>query len=308
MREQLQSFIRFQSDERGLAPNTLESYRRDLSGYLRFLEERGIHSFDRTTSYTIAQFLKQLQLEGKAAATIARSLVSIRSFYHYLLRSRLIQEDPSLYLDSPKPEKKMPTVLTVEEVERLLHAPPAGTPSGARDRAMLEVLYATGIRVTELVSLDLDHVSTSMGFIRCVSGSKERIVPLTRIASECVAEYINEYRPKLLKPDSGEAALFINQMGFRLTRQGFWKMIKKYAKEASIQAEITPHTLRHSFAVHLLENGADLRSVQEMLGHADISTTQIYTQMIQSRIREVYERAHPRAKRERGDSPATSDR
>ncbi len=190
----------------------------------------------------------------------------------------------------------MPKVLTVQEIGRLLDAPQTGSPSGMRDKAMLEVLYATGIRVSELISLDVASVNPGLGFIRCVGTSKERIVPLGRIASDYVQAYIDSMRPKLLKPSKVEEALFISHLGSRMTRQGFWKIMKRYAQEAGIEQEITPHTLRHSFATHLLENGADLRSVQEMLGHADISSTQIYAQVTRGKMKEVYDRTHPRAK------------
>jgi integrase/recombinase XerD len=200
-------------------------------------------------------------------------------------------------METPKPEKKLPHVLTVQEVGKLLEAPAGTSPNGMRDKAMLEVLYATGIRVSELVSLNIDSVNPAMGFIRCLGkGGKERIVPLGQISSQCLTAYIETMRPKLLKSDKPDEALFINHLGTRITRQGFWKIIKRYAAESDIRKEITPHTLRHSFAAHLLENGADLRSVQEMLGHADISTTQIYTQLAKGKLKEVYDRSHPRAK------------
>ena len=219
----------------------------------------------------------------------------MRAFYGFLLRDGLIDNDPTTNLESPKIEKRLPKVLSVGEVELLLDGPDMGTVAGIRDKAMLELLYATGIRVSELVSLNQSDVNLNMGFLKCYGkGSKERIIPLGSVSLKAVSEYVMRSRVKLLRQPE-EESLFLNHHGQRLSRQGFWKIIKKYAITASIDKEITPHTLRHSFATHLLENGADLRSVQEMLGHADISTTQIYTHLTKSRLKEVYAKAHPRA-------------
>lgn len=283
-------------DERGLAPNTLDSYERDIMQYLDYLEESGVGSLAETGKTNLSGYMLRLKQKGRAAATQTRSIISIRAFYQFLVRERRIDHDPSLHLETPKLEKRVPKVLTVQEIGRLLDAPQTGSPSGMRDKAMLEVLYATGIRVSELISLDVASVNPGLGFIRCVGTSKERIVPLGRIASDYVQAYIDSMRPKLLKPSKVEEALFISHLGSRMTRQGFWKIMKRYAQEAGIEQEITPHTLRHSFATHLLENGADLRSVQEMLGHADISSTQIYAQVTRGKMKEVYDRTHPRAK------------
>lgn len=292
---QLDKFIQFLAEQRKLASNTQESYQRDIAQYLQFIEQLGVHSLELSNKVHIAQYVMKLQENGRAAATVARSLVSIRAFYQYLIRERQVTHDPTLQMEMPKQDKRLPAVLSVAQVEQLLNVPMASTPLGARDKAMLEMLYATGIRVSELVMLNVDDVNVHLGFIRCVgSGRRERMIPLGGIASRCVEEYITSYRPRLLK-DEAQDALFINQLGTRLTRQGFWKTIKKYAREASISAEITPHTLRHCFAAHLIQNGADLRSVQEMLGHADLSTTQIYSHLIKARLKEVYERTHPRA-------------
>lgn len=298
MRNELQSFIHFLSDERGLARNTLESYQRDITQYLSYLQDQGIQSLTDTKKLQISNYLMHLKKVGKAAATQSRNIVSIRAFYQYLVRERLMEQDPTMHIETPKQEKKIPNVLTIAEVESLLDAPQIESPNGMRDKAMLEVLYATGIRVSELISLDLDNVNLELGFVRCVGTAlKERIIPLGGIAAEYVSSYMKMMRPRLLKHSETEQALFINHLGTRITRQGFWKIIKKYAGETQIVKEITPHTLRHSFAAHLLENGADLRSVQEMLGHADISTTQIYTQVTRGKMKEVYDRSHPRARR-----------
>ncbi|KYZ77500.1 recombinase XerD [Anaerosporomusa subterranea] len=288
-------FINYLAVERGLAQNTLESYGRDLRQFQAYLQESKIDFMKDLNRSTILTYLNNLQTNGKAVSTISRNLAAIKSFYQYLVRERYLEKDPAAHLESPKLEKKLPKVLSVHEVEELLKQPNALLPAGLRDKAMLELLYATGIRVSELISLNISDVNLDMGYIKCYGkGSKERIVPLGSIAAKCVQDYLGKGRTKLVRTYE-EAALFINHHGNRLTRQGFWKIIKKYAQEACIVKEITPHTLRHSFATHLLENGADLRSVQEMLGHADISTTQIYTHVTRNHLKEVYDKTHPRA-------------
>ncbi|WP_018131896.1 site-specific tyrosine recombinase XerD [Effusibacillus pohliae] len=291
----IERFIHYLAVERGLSQNTLESYQRDLIAYTEFLQRSGVADVNQTRRANIIAYLADLQQKGRATSTISRNLASIRAFYSFLLRDGLIDGDPAANLESPKIEKRLPQVLTVEDVEALLDSPDLKTSTGLRDKAMLELLYASGIRVSELVSLNVDDVNLNMGFLKCYGkGAKERIIPLGSVALQMLEEYLNRARAKLLR-DRSETSLFVNHHGQRLTRQGFWKIIKKYAKAANINKEITPHTLRHSFATHLLENGADLRSVQEMLGHADISTTQIYTHITKSRLKEVYAKTHPRA-------------
>ncbi len=288
-------FINYLAVERGLAQNTLESYGRDLRQFQEYLETSNKEFLKDSNRNTILSYLTTLQSKGRAVSTISRNLAAIKSFYQYLVRERYLEKDPAANLESPKLEKKLPKILTINEVEELLKQPNNFLPTGLRDKAMLELLYATGIRVSELISLNISDINLEMGYIKCFGkGSKERLVPLGSIASKCVQDYINKGRPKLVRTYE-ESALFVNHHGNRLTRQGFWKIIKKYAQEANINKEITPHTLRHSFATHLLENGADLRSVQEMLGHADISTTQIYTHVTKNRLKEVYDKTHPRA-------------
>lgn len=288
-------FIQYLAVERGLAQNTLESYGRDLRQFQAYLHNGQLDFIKDSSRSTILAYLNNLQTKGRAVSTISRNLAAIKSFYQYLVRERYLEKDPAAHLESPKLEKKLPKILTISEVEELLKQPNTFLPTGLRDKAMLELLYATGIRVSELISLNISDINLDMGYIKCYGkGAKERIVPLGSIAAKCVQEYIGKGRPKLVRTYE-EAALFVNHHGNRLTRQGFWKIIKKYAQEATINKEITPHTLRHSFATHLLENGADLRSVQEMLGHADISTTQIYTHVTKNRLKEVYDKAHPRA-------------
>ncbi|GIP32310.1 site-specific tyrosine recombinase XerD [Paenibacillus sp. J2TS4] len=297
MKLHLQSFIHFLSVERGLSSNTLEAYERDLSQYIDYLRDTGITSLDGLAPADVQGYLLHLKKKGKASSTLSRTMVSIRSFHRFLLQERTITKDPSAHMESPRQEKKLPKILTFEEVERLLETPQSSTAAGLRDKAMLELLYATGIRVSELISLEVGNVNLGMGFVRCIGkGSKERIIPVGRTATEWLNEYLSTGRPQLLKPAQADSTLFLNRRGTGMTRQGFWKIIKQYAREALITKEITPHTLRHSFATHLLDNGADLRAVQEMLGHSDISTTQIYTHVSRTRMKEVYDRSHPRAK------------
>lgn len=288
-------FIEYLAVERGLSANTLESYQRDLVAFARHEAGAGITRIEDIRQPQIAAYLVHLHTSGKANATISRNLASIRSLFHYLVKEEVLLADPTLHLEAPKIEKRLPKVLTIREVERLLHAPDPLTTVGARDRAMLELLYATGIRVTELVSIRISDVNLSAGFLRCMGkGSKERIIPVGEIAQKTLLHYLRSGRTKLVRGADSQA-LFVNHHGRPMSRQGFWKILKKYAQSASILKDITPHTLRHSFATHLLERGADLRAVQEMLGHADISTTQIYTHVTRGRLKEVYAAAHPRA-------------
>jgi len=297
MKDRLQQFVRFLSTERGLSRSTVESYERDLTAFLHYAGANGLGAPELVEKHHIMTYLQQLKQSGKAVATVSRSVSSIRAFFKYLVMERVIPSDPAAHMQTPKQEKRVPHILSERDVDKLLAAPDADTPAGIRDRAMLELLYATGIRVSELISLDAEHVNLEMGFVRCVgSGGRERIIPLGRMASEALRAYAATARARFVKPNREESSLFLSHLGTRMTRQGFWKIIKKYARASGIQADIAPHTLRHSFAAHLIENGADLRAVQEMLGHADISTTQIYSQASKSRMKDVYERAHPRAR------------
>jgi len=290
----LNDFIHYLTHEKELSKNTLESYKRDIAQYIDFLQNKSVMSFKDTNKTTVITYLLHLQKMGKATATISRSLASIRSLYQFLLNEKMIEKDPTINLESPKSEKKLPNVLSLKEVELLLAQPDEKSEKGIRDKAMLELLYATGIRVTELVSLDYCHLNLDMGYIKCCSGTKERIIPIGSMARDAIEKYVSQCRQNLVR-DQEESSLFVNYHGSRLTRQGFWKIIKMYTQKAKINKKITPHTLRHSFAIHLIQNGADLRSVQEMLGHSDISTTQIYTQLSKNKIKEVYNKAHPRA-------------
>ncbi len=276
MEAQITNFLNYLTVERGLANNTRVSYGRDLQQFREFLKAQSITTVAEIQKNHVMAYLISLQKSGKVPATIARHLAAIKGFFRFLFSEGIVQKDPTVNLESPKLRQKLPQVLSTSEIEKLLNQPDTGHASGLRDKAMLEVIYATGLRVTELCSLDQQDINLEMGFLRCFGkGSKERIVPLGSLAIESVTAYLQRGRAKILKK-AQEKALFLNHHGRRLTRQGFWKIIKKYAAETEIQKEITPHTLRHSFATHLLENGADLRSVQEMLGHDDITTTQIY--------------------------------
>jgi len=290
----IQKFMVFLEKVKRLSENTLQSYRRDVEQYINYLHEINLQNISKTNKATIISYLLQLQKKGRATSTISRNLASIRSFYQYISKNKIIDNDPTSGLESPKVEKKLPQILSTQEVELLLEQPKCVDLKGYRDKAMLELLYATGIRVSELINLDITDVSLDMGFIKCSKGQRERMIPIGTMAINALKDYLNKAR-KLMIANSDEKALFVNVNGGRLTRQGFWKIIKQYKNQANINKDITPHTLRHSFAAHLLENGADLRSIQEMLGHSDISSTQIYAQIAKNKIKEVYKKTHPRA-------------
>lgn len=297
MEERIKSFLHFLIVEKRLAQNTIMSYERDLKSYIHYLKEvESIEVLNHVQRVHIVHFLSFLKDQGKSSKTIARHIASIRAFHQFLLRDKTADQDPTVHLEIPKSERALPKVLSLQEVETLLEAPKLHDHYGLRDKAMLELLYATGIRVSELIGMDVDHINLPMGFVRCIGkGDKERIIPIGRTAAEAVKQYLHIGRPLFISKNHGDPALFLNHQGKRLTRQGFWKILKKLAMEAGINKELTPHTLRHSFATHLIENGADLRAVQEMLGHADISTTQIYTNVAKTKLTDVYRKFHPRA-------------
>ncbi|MGI6422254.1 MAG: site-specific tyrosine recombinase XerD [Syntrophomonadaceae bacterium] len=291
------AFIEYLEFEKGLSLNTRAAYRRDLSKFMAFVREKMANNKgpEEITKQDIVAFLAWQVNSGAEHSTIARSLSSIKTFYKYLVLDGLVAANPAGDLETPKIRRKLPRVLSVDEVDRLMEAPKVTLPLGIRDRAMLELMYGTGVRVSELLSLQLDDINFTAGFLRCLGkGRKERIIPVNQTASDWVQRYLARSR-NLLSKSSQERALFLNARGKRMSRQGFFKILNAYAKAAEIDKEVTPHTLRHSFATHLLENGADLRAVQEMLGHSDISTTQIYTHLTRSRLREVYQQYHPRA-------------
>jgi integrase/recombinase XerD len=295
MNENVQEFLNYISVERGLARNTVQAYERDLLQFAAYLPEIGIENVAEVNAQTLVEYLRHLQRQQLAAASVSRKLAAIKSFFHYVTRERILRIDPSVTIDSPRLPMRLPKVLSAKEMTTLLEQPGIASPAGIRDKAMLELLYATGVRVSELVSLTLNDLNMDMGYIRCFGkGSKERIVPMGGTAQKAVQDYLNRSRPKIVKR-AAEETLFLNQHGRKLTRQGFWLIIGAAARRAGIEKKVTPHMLRHSFATHLLENGADLRAVQEMLGHSDITTTQIYTHVTRSRLKEVYNKTHPRA-------------
>lgn len=291
---ELQAFQSYLIERKKVSPNTLLSYLRDVrqfgdwllrmrSCWLREAEEEDVRSY--------LQFIRE---EGRAPSTQNRCAASLKCLYRFLAESGSIADNPAVHLNVDKQERKLPQILTSREVEQFLEQPDLQDPKGIRDKAMLEMLYATGIRVSELIQLDLSDVNTTLGFLRCRSGGRERVIPMYRVAVKAVLEYLIHVRP-LLVEDADEAALFVNIHGGRMSRQGFWKIIKQYQKTAGIDKDITPHTLRHSFAAHLLENGADIRDIQEMLGHADVSSTQVYVKLVKNHLTDAYRKAHPRA-------------
>ena len=291
--ELLKGYEGYLTTEKKASANTLSSYLRDVGQYLHWLEGEGLCA-EMAVQEDVERYVKYLSGKGKSVATVTRSLASLKSFYTYLMGEGTVLVNPARGITPAKVERKLPQILTSKEVDLFLEQPEPGDAKGCRDKAMLELLYATGIRVSELIGLDMDHINLSVGFIRCASRNKERIIPIYPAAVRALADYVDHVRPQMIEhPD--ERALFVNMSGERMSRQGFWKIIKHYQEKAGIQKDITPHTLRHSFAAHLLENGADLRSIQEMLGHADISSTQIYAQLVNQKIKDVYNKAHPRA-------------
>ena len=294
MNTYVKEYTSFMTDIRHKSLNTVESYKRDVTQYISYLDGTGVTDISSTTKTTVLSYLLYLQKEGRASSTVSRTLASLRSYYLFMMQNGVVKSNPTSNLEAPHVEKKIPKILSGEEVELLLEQPKNCDNKGIRDKAMLELLYATGIRVSELINLDVSDVNVPMSFVRCKGGKKERIIPMGHQAKDALENYINNVRKYMVK-DENETALLVNCSGARLSRQGFWKLIKYYQHIAGIETDITPHTLRHSFAAHLLENGADLHSIQEMMGHADISSTQVYSRMMNSKIKDVYAKAHPRA-------------
>ena len=279
--------------EKHASQNTVASYLRDVTQLADYLNLRGPGLLEATAE-TVQSYMDWMLSRGKSAASVTRFLASVKSFYNFQMFSGRVKDNPAKGVTAAKVKRKYPEILTSKEVDLFLEQPQCVDAKGFRDHAMLELLYATGIRVSELITLDLDDLNLAAGFIHCSSKGKERIIPLYRTAVKALQDYVWKIRPQLV-PGEEETALFVNMSGERMSRQGFWKIIKYYQGKAGIEKEITPHTLRHSFAAHLLENGADLRSIQEMLGHADISSTQIYTHVVRGNLKDVYQKAHPRA-------------
>ena len=293
MEKQIKLFLEFLQNDKKLSNNTLQSYERDILQYQEYVEENRIN-YAKVDQSDLKRYLDHLSEIGKKPSTISRNLATIRSFYQFLLRNRKVKDDPTANLQAPKIEKRVPNILTSQEVELLLEQPKNVDLKGSRDKAMLELAYATGMRVTEIINLNCDDVNLKEGFVTCSNQNKQRNIPIGTISAKALKEYMDHTRPILVK-DENEEALFVNINGKRLTRQGFWKIVKYYKEQAHISKDITPHVLRHSFATHLLQNGADLKAIQTMLGHSDISSTQVYMQFQNQGLKNVYKKAHPRA-------------
>lgn len=294
MNNYIDEYTDYMKNLRNKSVNTVESYTRDITKYAEYLGELGITDIGSATRTTVLTYMLMLQKQGRAASTLSRTLASIRSFYVYLIDTGRVENDPTSAVTTPHIDKKPPKVLSGDAVDLLLSQPKLTDNKGLRDKAMLEVLYATGIRVSELIGLDTDDVNTRVGYIRCSNRKGERVIPMGHKAVEALTLYMESVRPTMVK-DENEKALFVNCSGGRISRQGFWKIIKQYQESSGIDMDITPHSLRHSFAAHLVENGADLESIKTMMGHSDISSTQVYSCFLDDKIRAVYEKAHPRA-------------
>lgn len=294
MDSHIEQFVDYLAVTKGASENTQMSYKRDLCGFLRFIDVMGIEDLNLVNKTNVMSYIYDLQKKNRAASTISRNAASIRAYFSYLFKEKYIGSNPAENLETPKVEKKMPSILTLKEVECLLSQPDIKETKGIRDKAMLEVLYATGLRVTELVTLKINDVNMDMEYVLCRSDNKTRVIPLGSKAIDSLNFYFDKARNAMVRNES-EDVLFVNCFGKPMTRQGFWKIIKSYANKAGIDDEITPHILRHSFAYHLIENGADLQSVQEMMGHSDISTTQMYSRINRNKLKDVYNKAHPRA-------------
>ena len=294
MADYIEAYGAYLRGEKRASENTVTSYLRDVRQFEAYLQAVPEVPLEQCTQEQVEGYMAYMSGRGKSAASVARGIASLKSFFAYLMDAGVVQANPAKGVSPVRTERKYPQILTSKEVELFLEQPQCVDAKGYRDHAMLELLYATGIRVSELIGLDLGDVNFSAGLLHCASRGKERVIPLYQTAIRALQEYVREYRPQIVV-DAGEKALFVNMNGERMSRQGFWKIIKHYQEQAGIQKDITPHTLRHSFAAHLLENGADLRSIQEMLGHADISSTQIYSHMVKQKLKDVYQKAHPRA-------------
>ena len=292
--ECIEIFEKYLREEKRSSANTLSSYLRDIRQFGAYLELRTDTDIVSATEDELSEYINWLKGQGKSVATVSRCIASLKCLYSFLTIRQIIPENPSTKLVPDKGEHKLPQILTSQEVELLLEQPECIDAKGYRDKAMLELLYATGIRVTELINLDITDINLAAGVIRCRTRDKERLIPMYAKAVKALSDYVTLVRPQMIAlPD--EPSLFVNVNGERMSRQGFWKIIKHYQKKANIEKDITPHTLRHSFAAHLLENGADIHAIQEMLGHADISSTQVYTQLVKKQLKDVYNKAHPRA-------------
>ena len=294
MLDLIQAYENYLTKVKQASGNTISSYMRDIRQYAEWLKQTEGPDVVDATQLNISDYLAHLEQDGRSGATVSRSLASLKNFYNYVVSSGFLEQTPVTEIKIDRGEKKLPQILTGREIELLLAQPTCVDPKGIRDKAMLEVMYATGIRVTELIDLDIDDFNADLGTIKCSSAKKTRSIPLYPAALKALSTYISDIRRTMIA-DPNERALFVNVGGVRMSRQGFWKILKHYQTTAHIEKEITPHTLRHSFAVHLLENGADLGSLQELMGHSDISSTQMYTHMINQKLKSVYEKCHPKA-------------
>ena len=294
MVQRIDEFVEYLTNVKRASKNTIASYRRDLIKLNNYLTDSGIKGWNEVTSTNLNSYILMVEKQGMSSATVSRNIASTKAFFLYLLKQGILKEDPSDALRPPKIEKKTPVILTIEEINLLLEQPGGEAPKDIRDKAMLELLYATGMRVSELIGLKINDVNLSMNYLHCHDEHKERVIPFTNETREALENYLQNARKALCTED--QEYLFTNCQGAPMTRQGFWKIIKYYSAKAGIKKDITPHTIRHSFAMHLVNNGADLKSVQEMLGHSDISTTQIYAKVnADTKLKEVYEKTHPRA-------------
>ena len=305
--QQLSHYLQYISEELNLSPHTRDAYERDLRSFIAYIREDGIQEAEHITNVQVRQYFNTLRISGRAASTLTRHKAAMRSFFHYLIREGDVVIDPTTQLELPRAERKQLTLLTVDQVTQLLDAPDLHSPQGMRDQAMLETLYGTGMRITELIALNVEDLHLQLGFVRCVMNQNERIIPLGQMAVEAIQLYMVHARSEWVTNQSGDNStgpLFVNMRGHRLTRQGFWKILKKYTSELGWKDTFTPYTLRQSFAAHLLNNGADLHAVQEMLGHADAATTQRYAGVLDKRpnMKDVYTMSHPRARMTHHDS------
>lgn len=293
--EVLDLFEKYLRNDKKASDNTLASYLRDIRQLCDYLDSNTTHTIETATDSDLEGYIGMLRGEGKSVATVSRCIASIKCLYTYLCIRQYLKKNPAMKLTPDKSTQKLPEIMTAEEIDLLLAQPSCVDAKGYRDKAMLELLYATGIRVTELIDLNVNDVNLGAGIIRCHSRTKERAIPMYPAAVKALSEYLELVRPQMVA-DPEEQALFVNVSGERMSRQGFWKIIKYYTNKAGIERDITPHTLRHSFATHLLENGADIHAIQEMLGHADISSTQVYSNLVKKQLKDVYNSAHPHAK------------
>ncbi len=295
MENSVEDFLIYVKESKKMSENTVVSYRRDLKGMLSYFEKQGIESLEKVTSTNINSYILFLEKNGKSPASISRSISSMRAYFRYLLIHGVIKGEPTEKITMPKVEKKVPSVITAGQIEDIIKAANGSDPKSIRDRAMLELLYATGMRVSELISLNVDDINLQLSYVICRNAKKERVIPFGNKAKQSLSKYLSKARPALMQDNN--MFLFVNCFGKQMSRQGFWKIIKEYANKAGIKEEISPHTIRHSFGAHLIGNGADVKSVQQMMGHVDIASTEVYRRMESENLRSVYEKAHPRGKR-----------